>query len=81
MTESPYQFKFVVENVGDCLEVEDYLRSFPEIDRSRVMLMPQGTEVSALEPIGQWLEPYCREHNLHFCPRKQIEWYGLVRGT
>jgi len=77
----PYQIKFVVDTRADCQAVEDYLRELPEIDRSRVMLMPQGTDQQALVQIAEWLEPYCSEHQLHFCPRKHIEWFGLVRGT
>ena len=79
--EHEYQFKFVIDQPADCGEVEAYLRQFPQIDRSRVMLMPQGTSQEQLRATGVWLEPYCREHGLRFCPRKQIEWYGLVRGT
>ena len=58
-----------------------YLDEFPDIDRRRVMLMPLGTEAGELSKVGQWLEPYCTEHELRFCPRRQIEWFGLVRGT
>lgn len=79
--EYPYQFKFVVDRAADCKEVEQYLVAFPEIDRSRVMLMPQGTAADALARTADWLEPYCQAHDLHFCPRRQIEWFGLVRGT
>lgn len=79
--EYPYQFKFVVDSPGDGDEVEQYLAGFPEIDRSRVMLMPQGTDAVALARTAEWLAPYCQAHDLHFCPRKQIEWFGLVRGT
>jgi 7-carboxy-7-deazaguanine synthase len=79
--EYPYQIKFVVDTRSDCEAVEEYLRELSEIDRSRVMLMPQGTDQAELERQAKWLEPYCREHQLHFCPRKHIEWFGLVRGT
>ena len=79
--EYPYQFKFVVDGPGDCDEVEQYLAGFPKIDRSRVMLMPQGTDNESLTRTAEWLAPYCRAHDLHFCPRRQIEWFGLVRGT
>jgi 7-carboxy-7-deazaguanine synthase len=79
--EYPYQVKFVVDVRADCDEVEAYLRELPEIDRKRAMLMPQGTGGEALGQTASWLEPYCREHNLQFCPRKHIEWFGLVRGT
>jgi len=79
--EYTYQFKFVVDAPSDCEEVERYLHEFPEIDRSRVMLMPQGTDPAHLAEKAGWLESYCTTHGLHFCPRKQIEWFGHVRGT
>jgi 7-carboxy-7-deazaguanine synthase len=79
--EYPYQFKFVVDSPGDCDEVEQYLAGLPEIARSRVMLMPQGTDNEVLTCTAEWLAPYCETHDLHFCPRRQIEWFGLVRGT
>jgi 7-carboxy-7-deazaguanine synthase len=81
VSEYPYQVKFVVAGPSDCQEVEAYLRSLGEIDRSRAMLMPQGTDRESLARQAKWLEPYCRDHHLHFCPRKQIEWFGYVRGT
>ncbi len=80
-SEYPYQLKFVVERASDCEEVEQYLRALPEIDRSRAMLMPQGTDRETLARQAEWLKPYCRERKLHFCPRKQIEWFGYARGT
>ncbi|HEX3727002.1 MAG TPA: 7-carboxy-7-deazaguanine synthase QueE [Pirellulales bacterium] len=76
-----YQFKFVIDGPHDCQEVEDYLGQFPELDRARVMLMPQGTDATELASRAGWLEGYCRQHQLHFCPRKHIEWFGLARGT
>ncbi len=46
------------------------------------MLMPMGTEPAALAEIGLWLEPYCAEHGLHYCPRRHVEWFGgVLRGT
>jgi 7-carboxy-7-deazaguanine synthase len=81
IAEFPYQFKFVVDSRPECEDVEVYLDEFPEIDRARVMLMPQGTEADSLARSAEWLEPFCREHDLQYCPRKHIEWYGLVRGT
>jgi 7-carboxy-7-deazaguanine synthase len=81
VAEYTYQFKFVVGEAADCAEVERYLVDFPEIDRARVMLMPQATDAETLARHAEWLEPYCRTHDLHYCPRKHIEWFGLVRGT
>ncbi len=76
-----YQIKFVIDQPADCIEVEQYLLEFPEIARDRVLLMPQGIELSELEKKRNWLEPYCQLHGLTFCPRKHIEWYGNRRGT
>jgi len=76
-----YQFKFVVGTREDAAEVLIYLRQFPEIDRTRVMLMPLGTEVAELSRVAAWLVDYCAEHGLHYCPRRHIEWFGLARGT
>jgi 7-carboxy-7-deazaguanine synthase len=76
-----YQIKFVIDTPSDCEEVEAYLAAMPQIDRSRVMLMPQGIDAETLARRAAWLEPYCREHALRYCPRRQIEWFGFVRGT
>ncbi len=81
VAEFPYQVKFVVDTPADCEDVERYLGEFPSIDRTRTMLMPQGTDAETLARQAEWLEPYCREQQLHFCPRRQIEWFGFVRGT
>ena len=76
-----YQLKFVVDDPSDLNEIDQYLHAIPEIDIQRVMLMPQGTDQQTLEATQQWLEPYCNERGFHFCPRKQIEWFGSERGT
>ena len=81
ISEYPYQIKFVVDRPADCDEVERYLDDMPEINRERVMLMPQGVEQAALDATAEWLEPYCCEHGFHFCPRRHIELFGSVRGT
>ena len=81
VAEYDYQLKFVVECLEDCNEVDRYLEEFPQIDRARAMLMPQGTRAHELAERAEWLRPYCAEHDLGFCARRQIEWFGLERGT
>lgn len=81
MDELPWQLKFVVDGPDDCQEVEEYLADFPQIDTSRVLLMPQGIDPAELKEKEEWLAPYCRQQGLVFCPRKHIEWFGAVRGT
>lgn len=75
-----FQMKFVVDRPDDCEEVERYLEEFPAIERNRVLLMPQGTDLAELASRAAWLEPYCHERGYGFCPRRHIEWYGFVRG-
>ena len=81
MKEHPWQLKFVVDAPPDIHEIEAYLEAFPGIDRSRVLLMPQGVDPAELAAKEAWLVDYCRDRQFVFCPRKQIEWFGAVRGT
>jgi 7-carboxy-7-deazaguanine synthase len=79
--EFDYQIKFVIDTRDDCQEAEVYLSAFPEIDRSRVMLMPQGTDPDDLAEKAAWLGPYCEQHGLEYCPRWQVAWFNAQRGT
>ena len=79
--EVDYQFKFVVQDLADCDEVEVYLQQLPEIDRSRVMLMPEGTDSAHLAATAEWLKPLCARRQLAYCARRHIELFGLSRGT
>jgi 7-carboxy-7-deazaguanine synthase len=81
VAEHNYQLKFVVDTPADLAELSNYLAAFPEVARDRVLLMPQGTDHQQLAARSEWLRPYCAAHGLVFCPRKQIEWFGPVRGT
>jgi len=81
LAEYDCQLKFVVDCPDDCREIEEYLAEFPEVERPRVMLMPQGVEAEVLAEKAVWLEPYCADHSFTFCPRRQIEWFGCQRGT
>ena len=76
-----YQLKFVVENPDDMTEISDYLDELESVTPSRVLLMPQGIEVSELEDRAKWLEPLCEDHGFTYCPRRHIEWFGNKRGT
>jgi 7-carboxy-7-deazaguanine synthase len=81
LSEYQYQMKFVIDTLDDLDEVSAYLDEFPQISRDRVLLMPQGFDQEQLEARAAWLRPYCEANGFVFCPRKQIEWFGPVRGT
>jgi len=81
LAEYDCQLKFVVGSRSDCEEAAAYLRQLPAKARDLAMLMPQGQDIESLAAIESWLEPYCQQHGFGFCPRRQIEWFGLARGT
>jgi len=81
VAEYDYQAKLVVDRPEDLAEVEQFLSEFPEIDRRRTMLMPQGTVPDELEAKARWIRPACEQLGLQFCPRRQIQWYGPHRGV
>ena len=80
IAEYDYQLKFVIDSPEDCREIDAYLAAFPEIQRNRVMFMPQGTDADALAKKGAWLESYCAAEGFLYCPRRQVEWFGTRRG-
>src|SRR4051812_18595223 len=81
VAEYEFQLKFVIDSPADLESVEAYLIEFPEISRERVLLMPQGRDQAELDARAAWLRPFCEPEGFVFCPRKQIEWFGPVRGT
>jgi 7-carboxy-7-deazaguanine synthase len=76
-----YQLKFVIDEQSELAEVDGFLDHFADVQRDRVLLMPQGTALDELSLRSRWLEPACLDRGWRFCPRKQIEWFGPVRGT
>ena len=81
MAEYDYQLKFVIDRAPDLDEVEDFLTQFPQVSRERVLLMPQGRSDQQLRQRATWLQPYCYDRGYTYCPRRQLEWFGPVRGT
>ena len=76
-----YQLKFVIDQPADIDSIIDYLKDVQPIRPDRVLLMPQGVELEALNKKAEWIAPICQEHGFTYCPRRHIEWYGNTRGT
>ena len=81
MAEYDYQLKFVIDQPGDVDEVAALVDALPMVEPERVLLMPQGRTAEELAERGAWLPRACAERGWTFCPRRQIEWFGAVRGT
>jgi len=77
-----YQFKFVVAQPADVVELEGMLRSLNrEIPRHRVLLMPEGTTMETIRSRAGWLGEVCKERGYRYAHRLHIELYGNKRGT
>ena len=75
-----YQFKFVIDQPADVAQVEAYLATLPEIDRTRVWLMPQAVSAIELTEKATWLEALAAESGFRFTSRWHIAEFGNVRG-
>jgi 7-carboxy-7-deazaguanine synthase len=81
IAEYDFQLKFVVDQAEDIAEIEQLLLELPELSAERVLLMPQGRNADELAAHAAWLPAICQERGWTYCPRRQIEWFGPVRGT
>ncbi|MGA2182346.1 MAG: 7-carboxy-7-deazaguanine synthase QueE [Bryobacteraceae bacterium] len=80
LAEYPYQLKFVVAAPADMEEVERLIDSV-YADRSRVVLMPEGTDATTLSERGRWLVEICKERGYRFSPRLHVMLWGNRRGV
>ena len=80
MAEYPYQLKFVVSNPDDLGEIETILKE-TDADRSRVILMPEGTDAGTLYERARWLVDICKRERFRYGPRLHIDIYGNERGV
>jgi 7-carboxy-7-deazaguanine synthase len=80
MARYPYQLKFVIEKPGDLDEVRALIGAL-EADRSRVILMAEGTDRDRLRERAVWLAEICKREGFRFSPRLHVELYGNRRGV
>lgn len=76
-----YQLKFVVDRPEDIEEIEQLLGEIGPIERSNVLLMPQGVTQEELSSKTSWIAELCKDCGFRFCPRLHIALYGNTRGT
>lgn len=79
----PYQLKFVIgdDPMADIAEIESLLAGLPLVEPSRVLLMPEGTSVDALQARMPTLERLAAERGWGVSPRLHIELFGNTRET
>ena len=80
MADYPYQLKFVIAAPEDLEEVKTILAQ-TEADHSRVILMPEGTDIEKLHERARWLSEICKTTRFRYGPRLHIDLYGNQRGV
>lgn len=79
MNEYDYQLKFVVTGADDLPEIKEIIEA-TKADRSRVVLMPEGTTIDTLYERAKWLVDVCKDEKFRYSPRLHIELWGNQRG-
>ena len=80
MSEYLYQLKFVVAAPGDMKEVATMIKE-TGADRSRVVLMPEGTTPEAIRERAPWLTEIGKREGFRYSPRLHVELWGDRRGV
>ncbi len=80
MSEFEYQLKFVIASPEDLAEVTAILQE-TAADRSRVVLMPEGTTPEVTRERAQWLSEICKREGFRFSPRLHVDIWGDKRGV
>ena len=81
MARSDYQLKFVIDQPSDIAEAAQLVEAVGAVDRTRVLLMPQGVTQEELRRRSLWLVEECKRLGFVYCPRLHIELCGNTRGT
>lgn len=77
--EYDYQLKFVMTTPEDLAEISKMCETL-DADRSKVILMPEGTDRDALRDRGIWLVDICKQEGYRFSPRLHVDLWGNRRG-
>jgi 7-carboxy-7-deazaguanine synthase len=75
-----YQLKFVMECPQDMGEVSRLVEALGA-DRSRVVLMPEGTDRERIGERSVWLAEICKQEGFRFSPRLHVDLWGNRRGV
>jgi len=80
MSEYEYQLKFVVASPEDIAEIAKMIEEI-QADRSRVVLMAEGTTPEVIRERASWLTEICKREGFRYSPRLHIDLWGNRRGV
>jgi 7-carboxy-7-deazaguanine synthase len=78
----PFQLKFVVDRPEAEEEVAAVVAQIGvPVPAHRVLLMPEGVDLSTLESRRPWLVELCKARGYRYCERLHVALFGHRRGT
>ena len=79
----PHQLKFVIgdNSTQDLEEIDELMSKLPMVDPSRILLMPEGTDIETLQRRMHTVKPIAERRGWGTSGRLHIELFGNVRGT
>jgi 7-carboxy-7-deazaguanine synthase len=80
MGDFEYQLKFVVVSAADLTEIGPIIEE-THADRSRVVLMAEGTDAAVIRERAVWLAEVCKRGGFRYSPRLHIDIWGDRRGV
>jgi len=75
-----YQLKFVVDCEADIDEILQLVEAISNVDKKKVMLMPQAKSRKELMTKSQMVAQLCKQTGLTFCQRLQVLLWDGFRG-
>ncbi|MEO7143514.1 MAG: 7-carboxy-7-deazaguanine synthase QueE [Bryobacteraceae bacterium] len=75
-----YQLKYVLSKPEDEAEISPMLEEIGA-EKSRVVLMAEGTDPATLAERGRWIVEICKREGYRYSPRIHIDLYGNQRGV
>jgi 7-carboxy-7-deazaguanine synthase len=76
-----YQLKFIVDSEADLPEIEETIQKLGNVDREKVMLMPQAATRDELLAKSPMVADLCKRAGFAFSPRLQVFLWDNERGT
>lgn len=73
-------FKFVIAGPERVVELDEWLKK-SGLPQNRIVLMPEGRTVEALDRHAAWLAELCRDRGFRFSDRLHIRLWGERRGV
>jgi 7-carboxy-7-deazaguanine synthase len=75
-----YQLKFVVDSQADLQEIEETIEKLGNVNRGKVMLMPQAATRDELLAKSPMVAELCKRAGLAFCQRLHVLLWNNARG-